>query len=111
MNESIKFHKRSSSDSQKLYDLNKWTNFNIPITQPKCSTNENSSRIRKNTRKSGSKDRIKNNFSQIDKSLERNSIHFDKLYNPIKGYETTDMIMITPRSFVGNANICNKYSL
>lgn len=28
--ENIKIHKRSSSDSQKLYDLNKWTNFQIP---------------------------------------------------------------------------------
>ena len=61
-----------------------------------------------NTRKSGSKDRIKNNFSQMEKSLERTSIQLDKFYNPVKGYDATDMILITPRSFVGNMNIGTK---
>ena len=112
VNDTLKFHKRSSSDSQKLYDLNKWTNFNIPISQQKWSTNENSSRIRKNTKKSGSKDRIKNNFSQIEKSLDRNSIQLDKFYNPVKGYDTSDMMLVTPRSFVWNMNIgIRKYNI
>ena len=52
-----------------------------------------------NTRKSNSKDRIKNNFSQNEKSLERNSIQLDKFYNPIKGYDTSDILLVTPRSF------------
>jgi len=30
-NEPVKGHKRSSSDSQKLYDLNKWNNFVAPL--------------------------------------------------------------------------------
>lgn len=45
--DATKFHKRSSSDSQKLYDLNKYANFHMPSTKVKCKTNENSSRLRK----------------------------------------------------------------
>lgn len=33
--EPLKYHKRSSSDSQKLYDLNKWTSFNPPMAKQK----------------------------------------------------------------------------
>lgn len=104
-------HKRSSSDSQKLYDLNKWSNFHMPVAKPKCKTNENSSRIKKNSRKAVSKDRIKNNTSsQYDRYIERNSIQFDKFYNPNKVYENNDMILVTPRSFNCNGPSSGKFS-
>lgn len=54
-----------------------------------------------------SKERIKNNFSQIENSLDRNSIQFDKFCNPINGYDTSEMILVTPRSLGGNINIGN----
>lgn len=46
MNEPSKVHKRSSSDSQKLYDLNKWNKFIAP-PDTKLNTHENTSRFRK----------------------------------------------------------------
>ena len=39
-------HKRSSSDSHKLYDLNKWSNFKMPATKQKSKTNEDIARIK-----------------------------------------------------------------
>ena len=109
-------HKRSSSDSQKLYDLNKWSNFNMPVTKHKSKTNENLARIKKNTRKPFSKDHhiIGNQPSNYNKSLDRNSIQLDKFYNPSKGYDT-QMILVTPRSYnlngpnSGNIYIINRF--
>lgn len=101
-------HKRSSSDSQKLYDLNKWSNFNMPVAKQKWKTNENSSRLKSGhnkTRKAASKDRmVPNVSSQYDRSIERNSIQLDKFYNPHKGYDNSDMILVTPRSFNWNGS-------
>ena len=52
-----------------------------------------------------SKERQKNSVStHHENSIERASIQLDKFYNPVKGYDQSDAMMITPRSFnhVGN---------
>lgn len=67
----------------------------MPIAKIKCKTNENSSRVKKQNRKTNSKDR-----TGEDRSIERNSIQLDKFYNPNKqGYDNSEMILVTPRSF------------
>ena len=101
-----KCHKRSSSDSQKLYDLNKWNNFSAQIEKQKWNTNENSSRFRKKTRKTVSKDRHKNNkSSNVEKSAERASSKLKQFYNPKHSskFDNSDAMLNTPRSlnFIG----------
>lgn len=100
-NEPVKGHKRSSSDSQKLYDINNWkASLNPPFDKAKCNTNENTSRFRKKIRKTYSKERAKNSKStNHEKSVEKASIHIDKYYNLNKQNENADPMLVTPRSF------------
>lgn len=100
-NEPVKGHKRSSSDSQKLYDINNWKrNLNPPLERAKCSTNENTSRFRKKSKKSYSKERSKHNKStNHEKSLEKASMQIDRYYNPRNKIDSNDPVLVTPRSF------------
>ncbi len=94
--EPVKGHKRSSSDSQKLYDINNWKrSLNPPFEKAKCNTNENTSRFRKNLVKREGHNKSTNH----EKSLEKASIQMEKYYNPKEKIDSSDPMLVTPRSF------------